>query len=880
MNQPAILGIKTRLKQFKEQLSQQFSTKTDITHYSNQLCQQVDDVLITLFRKNKLDKLCLLAVGGYGRRELLLHSDIDLLILHTEDCSDADLNQAQSFIQDIWDIGLEPGHQITTVKHCSELAAEDITVITTLMDMRLLCGPGELMTELQNRIHPSHMWPFADFFLAKQREQQQRYLKYSETAYNLEPNVKLGAGGLRDLQALLAINKRFEQGRETLRCALGDTPGHRCTTDKCCVIQSEAKDLSASYPYITQNEYAELTDCQHALWRVRFALHILAGKREDRLQFEYQVPLAALFGYVDASESLAIEQFMKMYFKIIKQSREITEMLLQGFSEALIPDNEKQVTLLDSSFQLINNVIEVTRQNVFSQRPAALLELFLWIAKRPEITGIRASTIRLLRQHVHLMSKAFCASHNATNIFLDIFRSENSPYEALQYMNKHGVLGHYLDCFAAVTGQMQYDLFHIFTVDQHTLFVIRNLARFLNPDYAKQFPLAASIMQRLEKKDTLYFAALFHDIAKGRGGDHSELGADEAQIFADRHRLSAEDSKLLVWLVRHHLLMSHTAQRQDIYDPKTINKFCSLLPEPDYVDYLYLLTVADICATNQTLWNSWKDSLLKELYNATIRAQQEKKSRLNESAMIEARQQEALALLQFEQNEQDAVIALWQGIKSRYFLHESAGIIAQHTRAILECQSYPLVLILPHHSQGGTEVLVYMPHRDDRFTITTTVLSNQRVTIQEATILTCDNQFDIDTYVILDEKNQAFLDDNRASKIKQALVKQLQIFGDLPGINKQRQSRTQAHFYVAPRISLIDDEESNSTCLFLIATDKPGLLARVSRIFSANNLHLHSAKISTAGERAEDTFYISSASGKPLNDEEKARLHKGLCSEL
>ncbi|MGQ3891167.1 [protein-PII] uridylyltransferase [Legionella sp. CNM-4043-24] len=845
--------IKSGLKQFKDELIQHFSVTVDITQYSHSINRYIEELLINLFQKNGLaDKkaFSLLAVGGYGRRELMLHSDIDLLILHDETCTDSDLHQAQAFIQDCWDIGLDISHQLTTATSCAQLAAGDISVISTLMDMRLICGESRLMTQLLDLIQPAQMWSPAEFYLAKLQEQQTRNHKYGETAYNLEPNVKLGPGGLRDLQAVLTIHQRYLAG----------------TGDPETLISKE--------------EHDELRRCQHALWQVRFALHMLAGKREDRLLFEYQVPLAALFGFVDSQDSLAIEQYMKSYFQVIKQSRELTDLLMQGFSEALIGRSRQQITELDDNFELINEEIKVRHPDVFPRNPVALLELFLWIAKRPDIRAIQAATLRLLRQHEGLLTREFCASPAATSVFIDLFRVGSNPYEALHYMNKYGILGRYLDCFAAVTGQMQYDLFHIFTVDQHTLFVIRNMVRFLDPEYTRQFPLAARIMAGLKKRDILYLAALFHDIAKGRGGDHSELGAEEALAFATRHHLSQEDSDLLVWLVRHHLLMSQTAQRQDIYDPKTINKFNSLLPEPWYLEYLYLLTVADICATNLTLWTSWKDSLLKELYNATQRAQQEKKSRLDESALIQSKQAEAMMLLQKEGYDPDAINALWQGIKSRYFLHESADMIAGHSKAILSCKSFPLVLISPHHSQGGTEVLIYMPHRDDRFAISTTVLSNQHVTIQEATILTCDNQFDIDTYIILDEKNQAFLDETRAGKIKQVLIRQLRTFGELPGITKQRLSRAQAHFKFKPKISLIDNDESNLTCLFLVAADQPGLLARVSRIFSAQNIHLHSAKISTAGERAEDTFYISSDNGKVLSSEEKERLHNQLMMDL
>lgn len=848
---------KTQLKTLKDELGVAFRQGVDIALITRQLCSSIDALLVTLFESKNLHRnpgICLLALGGYGRCELQLHSDIDLLLLHDASLSEDAWQEAQAFIQDGWDSGFEIGHQITTVEACAALAGKDISVLSSLLDARLLSGNQHLLDELRQQTGTSHMWSSADFFLAKHQEQQQRYLKYGETAYNLEPNIKLGVGGLRDLHILLAIGKRH----------FG--------------IQNLADGVACHF--ITDKEYDELLHCQQFLWRVRFALHLLSGKREDRLLFDYQVPLAALFGFVDTPQSLAIEQFMKACFKVIKQSRELNELLLQWFSETMINPHEININKLDDTFQLIDQSIDVTAENVFQQQPEALLRLFVWMAKCPSITGIRARTIRLLRQHLYQAGNALAASMAQSDLFLALFRDVEDPYNALQHMNKYGVLGHYLDCFAAVTGQMQYDLFHVFTVDQHTLFVIRNLVRFLNPEYRKQFPLAAEVMAGLEKRDVLYLAALFHDIAKGRGGDHSELGAVEAQAFAERHHLSDEDRNLLVWLVRQHLLMSKTAQREDIYDPKIINRFCDLLPDPVYLDCLYLLTVADICATNPGLWNSWKDSLLKELYRATRHAQQEKQTRLDEHALIRLRQEAALSLLIADGCDAREVNTLWQGIKSKYFLHESADVIACHTKAILACEQFPLVLILPHHSQGGTEVLIYMPHRVDRFTIATTVLSNQHVTIQEATILTCDNHFDIDTYIILDERNQDLIDEHRANAIKQALVKQLAKVKEWPSISRQRMTRTQAHFNVKPDIAFVDDDESGSSCLLLIAADKPGLLARVSRVFSAQGVHLHSAKIATAGERAEDTFYLSSQTGQALTPDEKEQLRVALLQDL
>lgn len=850
-------SLKQTLKQFKDELCHQFCQKTNITVLTRRLVNYVDKTLLKLFYQYELhisNVFCLLALGSYGRRELQLHSDIDLLLLHINPATTEELQRAQAFIQACWDVGLAISHQITTVEACAELANHDLSVISSLLDMQLLCGNHTLMEELQYQIHPLHLWPSNDFFFAKLKEQEVRYKKYGETAYHLEPNVKQGSGGLRDLQILLSISKRH----------FG--------------IKKLADGIH--YGFITEKEYEQLISAEHFLWRVRFALHFFAGKQEERLTFDYQVKLASLFGFIDTPESLAIEQFMKTYFKVIKHNRELNEMLLQWFSEAITCHEKKQIISLNNHFQLINHFIEVKSLHVFSQHPHTLLELFVWIAKEPSIVGVRASTIRLIRQHLYLMGKTFRASSIATELFMTLFKEGINPYKALHHMNRYGVLGHYLDCFAAVTGQMQYDLFHIYTVDQHTLFVIRNLVRFLNPKYSQHFSLAASLMPNIEKPEILYLAALFHDIAKGRGGDHSELGAAEAELFALRHKLPTKDTKLLIWLVRYHLLMSQTAQRQDIYDPKIIHNFCHLLPSPEYLNYLYLLTVADICATNKTLWNSWKDSLLKELYHAANIAQQEQQMIVDETILIASRKEEALSLLRQEGICPEKVTLLWHNFKGKYFLHGSPKSIAAHSKAILSCQEYPLVLILPHHSQGGTEIFIYMPHRNERFTIATTVLNNHQITIQEATILTCENQFDMDTYIILDERHKALVDERRIANIQEALFKQLGKNSNLPTLSKHRLSRTQAHFNVKPQLSFDDDMQSSSTCLFLVASDRPGLLAKISRVFLTQHIHLHNAKIATAGERAEDMFYISNQVGLALNTDEKECLKANLMKEL
>lgn len=838
--------LKQTIRQFKEELADTFCKTLNITQTTHKLVSFVDETLIDLFQKNKLDisgNFCLVAIGSYGRRELQLYSDIDLLLLHCDNTTNTELNQAQRFIQDCWDAGLQISHQITTVNDCAKLAHQDLSVISSILDIHPICGRNSLMEELQYQTHRLHMWSSQEFFFAKLSEQHKRYEKYNETAYNLEPNVKYGPGGLRDLQFLLCIGKR----------------------------NFDIKKFSdgIKYGFITDKEYDELIHCLQFLWRIRFALHSIAHKNEERLLFDHQVKLAEIFNYKDNAKALGIEQFMKAYFKVIKRARTLNEILLQWFNETIIHQQKQTITPLDRWFQLSNAHIEAKHSRVFSDRPHAILELFLWIAKHPEIKGIRASTIRLIREHLYLIGKSFRVSSFATKTFIAIFNTANNPYEALHQMSRYEVLGRYLESFAAVTGQMQYDLFHVYTVDQHTLFVIRNLGRFLDNRFKKQFPLCVEIMNNLSSPQDVYLAALFHDIGKGRGGDHSQLGAIDALEFSRTHKLSNDSRQLLIWLVENHLLMSHTAQRHDIYDPKTIDTFCNKLPMPHYLDYLYLLTVADTCATDPNRWNGWKDTLLKELYFAAKKALEQDKPLLDEKTIINLRKSDALHKLKSNGVSESAIEPLWQQFKGLYFLHESAEVIAKHTQAILECKQFPLVMILPHHSMGATEILIYMPHRDERFTITTTVLNNHHITIQEANILTSKNNFDLDTYIILDENNQAFLNEKRIRSIECDLISKLSETSLLPTITRRRISRAQAHFKRSPQISFTTDAKRDQTALFLITEDRPGLLANISRVFLKLKILLINAKIATAGERAEDMFYITNQFNNHLNVEEE-----------
>ncbi len=830
-----------------------FEKQDSIQKITKNLVKSIDALVISLFQDFNLthsQNLILLAVGGYGRRELQLHSDIDLLILHENKLSPQEQAQIETFIQTCWDIGLDISHQITQPQACATLAEKEITVISSLLDARILCGNPLLLENLQYLIHPLHIWKSEDFFDAKQKEQDVRYTKYNETAYNLEPNIKNGPGGLRDIHIILHIAKRH----------------------------FKIKKLSEGvmHGFLTEKDYEELVQCRRFLWRVRFALHVCAQKKEDKLLFEYQTKIAPLLHYRDKKGKPAIESLMKDYFKVIKRTRELNDIILQWLSEAIFAKRYR-VTTLDNAFQLVNEHIEVKSPHLFATSPEKLLTLFLWIAKMPDIKGVKASTIRLIHQSTYLINQAYRNNISHQRHFLELFKPPNNPYDALRHMNRYGVLGRYLPCFQQVIGQMQYDLFHIYTVDQHALFVIRNMTRYLNEE-SSSFPLCTRLMKSIPKRDILYLSALFHDIAKGRGGDHSELGAEEVDAFAKQHQLNQEDRALLVWLVRHHLFMSHTAQRKDIYDIEIIAEFCKQLPHSHYLDYLYILTVADICATNPKLWNSWKDALLKELYYAAkLYLHQEDVQ--DDGQLIEKRKEDARQILHRQHHQFENINQLWSQLHPRYFMHQSAKMIAEHTLAILSEQDYPIVRIQPHHSEAAMELFVYMPHQNNRFAITTAILNNCHVTIQEANILSNAHNFDLDTYVILDTNHPTSMPENTMQLLQQQLKIHLSQ-NKTPRLINKRITRLHAHFNFVPQITFQQIEHQRHTQLLLITSDRPGLLADISQIFLKSNIHVHYAKIVTAGERAEDTFSITNSRHEPLSIEEQETLRTILLSEM
>ena len=813
---------------------------------------------LRFFEADALD-LALVAVGGYGRGELHPGSDVDLMILLGDQTLDARRSGLEDFLTFLWDIGLEVGHSVRTVEDCAREGAADITVATSLMEARLLIGSASLFEQMRAVTGPDRIWPDAAFFESKQQERQQRCQRYNETAFNLEPNIKEGPGGLRDLQMIGWVTKRHF-GASTLR---------------------ELVD----HGFLSPREYEELIECRNFLWQIRFALHVLTGRREDHLLFDHQRRIAQQFGYQDQNHNLAVEQFMQRYYRTVNTLGQLNEMLLQLFEEAiLLADDPDEPTPINRRFQARRGYLEVTRPNVFLRYPFALLEIFLILQQHPDLKGIRAATIRLIRDHLPLIDDKFRHDMRPRSLFMEILRQPLRVSQQLRLMNACGVLPAYLPEFGHITGRMQYDLFHAYTVDQHILFVVRNLRRFFLPQFAHVMPRCNAIMEQLPKPELLYIAGLYHDIAKGRGGDHSELGAVDAEQFCQRHGLSSFDTRLVAWLVRHHLTLSLTAQKKDIHDPAVIHDFARLMGDQMHLDYLYLLTVADIRATNPKLWNTWRDSLLWQLYEATRRALRrgldhpiDKEERIRE-IQVQARQR-----LHVTKIDEARINRVWESFGDDYFLRHSADEITWHTRAILKkgYDERPVVMARADPNRGGTEIFIYTLDQDNLFALITSILDQLGLTILDARILTGHNGYALDSFTVLEDSGAPISERARIKEIIARLHHALSQPAATPILPSRHISRIQRAFQMPTLVSFREDEANSRTVVELVSWDRPGLLCRVGQAFMECGVQLHNAKIATLGAQVEDVFFVTDRENRPLNDPRKyAALRAALVEQL
>ncbi len=795
--------------------------------------------------------ICLVAVGGFGRGELHPHSDVDLLILLDDAVAQNLPREAlECFIQLLWDAGFYLGHSVRTITQCKEEAAGNVTTATTLMEGRLLDGPARLFKHMQAELSVEHMWTAAEFFAAKFAEQQQRHARFHETAYNLEPNIKEGPGGLRDMQMIAWVARRHF-GAQTLHGLV-------------------------EHGFLSETEYTDLVNDQRFLWRVRYALHVLAGRAEDRLLFDYQRQVAQRLGYTDRDSNLAVEQFMQAYYRTVMQLERLNERLLQLFQEALLFSADEAVQALGEEFRVRHGFLETRDDAVFLRRPAALMEMFVLLAQHEDLRGVGASTIRLVRDNLYLVDDEFRHDKTVNALFLELLRQPEGVYTQLQRMNRYGLLAELIPAFGNIVGRMQYDLFHVYTVDQHTLFVVRNLRRFAYGKYRERFPHCQSVFKRIERPELLYLAALFHDIAKGRGGDHSQLGAVDAREFCAQLDLDSADVEMIAWLVEQHLLMSRTAQRKDLTDPATIQEFAAIVGNTRYLDYLYLLTVADIAATSPQLWNNWKNGLLWDLLlQAGAALRRGLDNPLQRATAIRETRSSALSRLLKRELPAAAIRRIWHTLPEHAFLRLSADQLEWATEAVIHGEeeyrkrdgaTQPVtevhIAVRGVQPHGVSELLVCVPDHDGLFASITSVLDEMGFNVLAARILTTRDGRSFDLFQLMDQQDNVLNQQDAADLVER--LKSATTATEVRPLVRRAMPRRLRHFVSHPLIRFEPDPEGMGTILELECNDRPGLLSRVAAAMVKEQVQVLDARIATFGERVEDTFLVSDAQHRPL----------------
>ncbi|MEQ9394924.1 [protein-PII] uridylyltransferase [Haliea sp.] len=839
---------KQALKAAADYLHAEFRSGTRVARLLHLRAQFMDALLGALWDSRDWSGVepALVAVGGYGRGELHPHSDIDILVLLGED-SERCHEQLEQFLTQLWDLGLNVGHSVRTVSECCSKARRDITILTNLMETRVIRGPEALMEDVRERTSPAHMWPSADFFRAKLQEQRARHAKFADTEYNLEPNVKSSPGGLRDLQIIAWIAERHF-GVDSL----------------------ESMDTGE---FLTPDERRMLLHGRDFMWQVRYALHLNAGREEDRLLFDHQRELAAMWGFQDG-EKLAVEQFMQTYYRWALALGELNELLIQNFDQAILrADTVDDVRILNERFQVRNGYIEALRDDLFSTEPGALLEIFVLAGRESGIIGVGTPTIRLIREHRHLINSTFRADPRNRASFLEILRSPYNMTRLLRSMTRYGVLGNYLPEFGRIVGQMQHDLFHTYTVDAHTLEVIQYMRRFQKPEFDERFPVSSRVARRLPKIELLYIAGLYHDIGKGRGGDHSELGAVDAERFCQEHGLDEHDTGLVVWLVQNHLTMSAVSQRKDISDPDVIQQFAHHVGDLDRLDYLFTLTVADINGTNPTLWNAWRGSLLRQLYTGTRRAlRRGLENPVDKQVWIEQTRKTATDLLEYRGFTVEELEDLWREQGEDYFLREKPEDIAWHTEAIAGHYERDQPLVLIRNSSDSsvantTQIFIHARSHAQLFSRVCAELEQLELSVHDARIYNARDGMSLDTFYVLNSDGSSIAEESaRLRHIKDHLSRALASNLDRAP-NVQRLTPRQIKSFLVPtETSMSIDEIMNVSVLEVSSRDRPGLLARIGRIFVDYNVDLQAAKIQTLGERVEDVFFITDAQQQPLTD--------------
>ena len=835
-----VARLRLRLASEKSGLVERFAaarpTATAASTLIRGLARLVDATLIELWFASVMPAgAALVAAGGYGRGELFPFSDVDVLVLLPEGLPAESVRPAvERFITACWDIGLEIGSSVRNVDECAAESARDVTVQTALLESRLVHGPRKLFAALHKRL-AADMYPRA-FLRAKTLEMSQRHTKYEDTPYSLEPNCKESPGGLRDLQVLLWVARAAGLGRSWAELAANGI-----------VTPFEAKQLQRN---------------EGQLKLIRARLHMVARRREDRLVFDLQTAVAESFGLPASKEQRISELLMRRYYWAAKAVVQLNQIVLLNI-EARVAGNEAQpMRPINERFLDRAGMLEVASDDLYEREPHAILETFLVYQQTVGIKGLSARTLRALYNARHLMSAAFRRDPVNRACFIEILRQPVGQTHALRLMNQTSVLGRYLWVFRRIVGQMQHDLFHVYTVDQHILMVVRNMRRFFIPEHAHEYPFCSQLGAQFERPYVLYVAALFHDVAKGRGGDHSVLGGAAVRRFCREHAIEQDDARLIEFLVRHHLTMSHIAQKEDLSDPAVISSFAALVRDERTLTALYLLTVADIRGTSPKVWNAWKGKLLEDLYRLTLRALGGAHPALE--AELETRKADARALLALASQLPDTEKPLWETLDVGYFARHDPADIAWHARMLWRHvkTAVPVVRARASSVGEGLQVVVYTPDVPDLFARICGYFDGAGFSVLDAKVHTTRNGYALDTFQLvhpnIDAGDQSGYRD-LISLVETQLAKVLAAQGPLPEPRRGRVSRRVRSFPVTPRVALRPDERAQRWILSVSASDRTGLLYGIARVLARHHINLQLAKISTLGERVEDTFLIDGA---------------------
>jgi len=828
------IELKERLKAEHQAVIEQFKQDGKVEQLLTQLKDNVDAALSEAWHTFGLpDSAALIAVGGYGRGELFPYSDVDVLIL-LQQAPDAPLQaKLEELVQLFWDIGLEIGHSIRTIDECMTEAAADITVQTSLLEARLVAGSEAQFTLLQQRYNAA-MDPRA-FFQAKTLELHQRHAKYEDTPYSLEPNCKESPGGLRDLQVILWVAKAAGLGNSWAELA--------------------------EHGLITSTEARQLKRKERAFKDVRIRLHIITKRREDRLVFDVQTTIAESVGFRNSATRRASEYLMQRYYRSAKMVTQLNAILLQNIEAQLFPQMTAPVAI-NARFNEVNGFIDIANDETFETTPSAMLEVFLLLSLHPELKGMTARTLRALWHSRFRIDNHFRREPQNRALFLDILKAPQGITHALRRMNQTSILGRYLPNFRRIVGQMQHDLFHVYTVDQHILMVVRNMRRFMMSEHAHEYPFCSQLAANFNKPWLLYIAALFHDIAKGRGGDHSQLGMEDARNFCVDHGLTEEETELVVFLVEHHLTMSQVAQKQDLSDPDVVRHFADSVKDERHLTALYLLTVADIRGTSPKVWNAWKGKLLEDLYRMTLRVLGGEAPSTDHE--LKNRQEDALKTLRLYGLPDNAHQPFWKQLDVVYFLRHDASDIAWQTRMLYDKVDSPTPVVRSRLSPigEGLQVVVYVKDQPDLFARICSYFDRKNFSILDAKIHTTHHGYALDTFLITEP---AFASSYRdlISLIEHDLGEILLSQGELPPPTKGRLSRLSRNFPATPTVDLRPDERGRYYLLTISANDRNGLLYSIANTLAKYRINLHTAKVMTLGERVEDVFLID---GPVLNN--------------